>query len=421
MDTLQKVWEDVLQSECEFQKIGALLIKRKMKERGINLSPTQTSCIEDALANNKLNSFTLDLTPDQEAKIHTKNQDTGFTIDISDSEGDIEKIHQDVENVLIERFPKIIDDVSEIILKSLTRESFSMIKYEAKQRRGFESRLLKKWRKPFRLLEMIQTISLEVGDDFNSEFRSQAATENDFVFDVLTRMHARACQISSEIICLLKGGFADGANARWRTLHEIAVTNSFIKEHGNEVAEKYILHDNIESYKAALIYDQNTKKLSLDPLQKDELTKLEEVKEKLILRFGKCYKENYGWASETLGKCSPIFSDIEKDVGLDYLRPYYKLASHNVHAQPKGIHFKLGLVQGQDILLAGPSNYGFTDPAQLLASSLTQITTILLTYKPNVDRLVTCNILCKLRDETANEFLKVQKRIEIEEANFSNQ
>jgi hypothetical protein len=57
MDTLQKVWEEVLQSECEFQKIGALLIKRKMKERGINLSPTQTSCIEDALANNKLNSF----------------------------------------------------------------------------------------------------------------------------------------------------------------------------------------------------------------------------------------------------------------------------------------------------------------------------------------------------------------------------
>jgi hypothetical protein len=44
---------------------------------------------------------------------------------------------------------------------------------------------------------------------------------------------------------------------------------------------------------------------------------------------------------------------------LDYLRPYYKLASHNVHAQPKGILFKLGLVQNQDILLAGPSNYGF--------------------------------------------------------------
>ena len=419
MDTLQKAWEGVLQSEFEFQKIGAILIKRKFKEKGIKLTPTQISCIEEALANNKLKSLTLDLTPDQEAKLHTKNKETNINIDISDSESDIEKIHQDIEDKLIEGFPKIIDVVSEIILKSLKHESFSMIKNEAKRRGDFESRLLKKWRKPFRLLEMIHTISLEVGDDFNSEFRSQAAIENDFVFDVLTRMHARACQISSEIICLLKAGFADGANARWRTLHEIAVTCSFIKEHGNEVAEKYILHDKIESYKAALIYEQNIKMLGLDPLQKDELAELEEVKEKLILRYGKCYKENYGWASETLGRCDPSFSDIEKDVGLDYLRPYYKLASHNVHAQPKGILFKLGLVQNQDILLAGPSNYGFTDPAQFLASSLTQITAILLTHKPNVDRLVTCNILCKLRDETANEFLKVQKRIEIEEASYS--
>ena len=419
MDTLQKAWEEVLQSEFEFKKVGAILLKRKFKEKGIKLTPTQISSIEEALANNKLGSLILELTPYQEAKLHTENKETNVNIDISDSESDIKKLRQDIGDNLIEVLPEIIDDLSEILLKSLKRESFSMIKYEAKRRGDFESRLLKEWRKPFRLLEMMHVISLEVGDDFNSEFRSQAAIENDFVFEVLTRMHARACQISSEIICLLKAGFADGANARWRTLHEISVTCLFIKEHGNEIAEKYILHDKIESYKAALIYEKNAKILGLDPLQEGELAELEEVKEKLILRYGKYFNEDYGWASETLGKCNPHFSDIEKAVGLDHLHPYYKLASHNIHAQPKGILFKIGLVQNQDILLAGPSNYGFTDPAQFLASSLTLITTTLLTYKPNIDRLVTCNILCKLRDEIANEFFKVQKKIEIEEASFS--
>lgn len=418
MDTLQKAWEEVLQSELEFQKIGAIVIGRKFREKGVKLTSTQISCIEEALANQRLKSLSLEFTPGQEAKLRAKNKETNITIDLSDSESDIETFHREINDKLTEGFPKIINVVSEIILKDLKRESFSMIRYETKRRKDFESRLLKEWRKPFRLLEMIQAISLEVGDDFNSEFRSQAAIENDFVFDVLTRMHARACQISSEIICLLKAGFADGANARWRTLHEIAVTCSFIKEHGNEVAEKYILHDKIESYKAALLYEQYEKMLGLEPLQKDELAKLEAVKNNLISRYGKSYKEDYGWASETLGINCPHFSDIEKDVTLDYLRPYYKLASHNIHAQPKGILFKMGLVQNQDILLAGPSNYGFTDPAQFLASSLTQITTDLLTYKPNVDRLVTCNILCKLRDETANEFLKVQKKIEVEENNL---
>ena len=113
----------------------------------------------------------------------------------------------------------------------------------------------------------------------------------------------------------------------------------------------------------------------------------------MISRFGSPYRNNYGWAAEVLSTDDPNFSQIERNSGLDHLRPYYKLASHNVHANPKGIMFKMGLLgNSQDILLAGPSNFGFTDPAQGTVYSLGLITITLVTMKPTIDNLIISNI-----------------------------
>lgn len=88
------------------------------------------------------------------------------------------------------------------------------------------------------------------------------------------------------------------------------------------------------------------------------------------------------------------------------------MASHNVHANPKGVLFKLGL-QGctDDILLAGPSNAGLADPGHLTAISLTQVTTTLLTTRPNLDRLVASRILLKLTDEIGETFWVADRRL----------
>ena len=260
---------------------------------------------------------------------------------------------------------------------------------------------------------MFIVIALETGENFNNEFRNNEAERNNFVLEALTRLHARSCQVASEVLVLLKSGYADGAHARWRSLHELTAVASFIKTHGNETAERYLLHDNIESLKAANLYQKHYKALGDEPIPQEEYDLIQEVCSKLIARFGKSYKNNYGWASLALNKDDPTFSDIEEKSGLDHLRPYYKLASHNVHANPKGIMFKLGLLQNtNNILLTGPSNVGFTDPAQGTAISLGNITIALITSKPTIDNLVLSNILLKLTSEIGEEFLKVQKEIE---------
>jgi hypothetical protein len=271
----------------------------------------------------------------------------------------------------------------------------------------------------FDLLEAFWVLAYEAGDKFNNDFRKDEAKAGNYVFECLTRLHARACQIASEVISLLKGGFADGAHARWRSLHEIAVVASFIKTHGNDVAERYLLHDNIESYKAACLYNKYYEVLQDEPIPQDEFDSIKKIRDDLIARFGSPFKNNYGWASTVLSNDDPNFSDIERNSGLDHLRPYYKLASHNVHANPKGIMFKMGLLgNSQDILLAGPSNFGFTDPAQGTVYSLGLVTITLITTKPTIDNLVLSNIILSFGSEIGDEFYRVQKEIEEGDATF---
>jgi len=303
------------------------------------------------------------------------------------------------------------EKISIILLNSLKRTSKKQLKLRRKDFSKFESRLKKRWEKAFDLLEMLIAISLETGGNFNNELREKASSENDIVFDVLTRLQARACQISSEILVLLQTGYADGAYARWRSLHEVVVA-LLISSHGNDLAEKYLLHDTIESYKASLIYQEHHKDLGIDPLTNDDISELKKSYNELINRFGKVYDKDYGWAYPIINRENITFRDIEKAVGLKHLRPYYKMACHNVHANSKGIFFKLGIYpDSEDILLAGPSNMGLVDPGHSTALSLAQITISLLTHSINLDRLVISKILLNLQDEIGVAFLDAQALI----------
>ena len=42
----------------------------------------------------------------------------------------------------------------------------------------------------------------------------------------------------------------------WRSLHEMAVVASLIQQHGQELAERYLLHENIQQYKLACAYQE---------------------------------------------------------------------------------------------------------------------------------------------------------------------
>ena len=63
---------------------------------------------------------------------------------------------------------------------------------------------------------------------------------------------------------------------------------------------------------------------------------LERDVDKLKEQFGDDFRHDYGWAAKALDRSRVSFADIEEAVRLDYMRPYYRAASEQVHASARG-------------------------------------------------------------------------------------
>ena len=144
----------------------------------------------------------------------------------------------------------------------------------------------------------------------------------------MVRHHARSCQIAQEILCLLKSGYADGAHARWRALHEVNATSMFIAKHGKECAERYYFHNIVDSYISMGEHKKYEDRLQEKAASDDDIAACKIRYDTLLKKYGNKFSDQYGWAAHVFPNHKRIgFGAIEKDVGLDHMRPYYRWAS----------------------------------------------------------------------------------------------
>ena len=313
----------------------------------------------------------------------------------------------DIEQLIADVTPEAV----RLMKSTLQKSAKKMLKEHRTLASGFEKRNIKRWSKAFDLLETHIVICTEAGEDFNSSYRATAVDSNDLVFDIVVRHHARACHIAQEILCLLKSGFADAAHARWRALHEVNATGMFIAKHGQECAERFYFHDIVDSYDGMLEHKKYEDRLQEKAASPEEIESCKVEYDKVIARYGKKFGDHYGWASNIFPKHSRVgFTAIEKDVGLDHMRPYYKWASQNVHSGSKGMRNRLGLCEAkEDVLLVGQSNSGMIDPAHATAISLSQITCTLLMLEPTLDHIVLMTIIDGYQEDIGSTFLEVEE------------
>jgi hypothetical protein len=199
-----------------------------------------------------------------------------------------------------------------------------------------------RWGKPLGQMRMLLTMAREWGQWAYTRQNSSKSTGKVVLKDILTRQHARACQVTDEILCLLENGFADGAMAGWRTLHEIAVVASVISRHGEEIAKRYLAHQAVESKRAMTRYLDCYRQLGYKPLPVREMKKIERDYDAVIAKYGQVFKTDWGWAAEHLKKKRPSFTDLEAEAGRAEMRSYYQMGNDNVHAGTKSIVRKIG-------------------------------------------------------------------------------
>ena len=266
---------------------------------------------------------------------------------------------------------------------------------ESKQARvRFEEALGEYWREPLDLLDLFIQAVTEAEMGFIQSFHDDAVASKDEVHNALTRLLGRGCLVARATLALLRGGYADDAHARWRSLHELAVTAIFISNNGQELAERYMLHAAVERQKLASDLQKFQSFSGVNTVPPEYIENNQAERGRLVKRFGKSFGKDFGWAACLFGGRAPTMRDIEKRVGFDHLRVLYRLSSHNVHAGAQGTIYKLGLnLYDGEAHLVAPSMMGLDIAGQSTAMSLFLIALALLNTKPTEDNQVVLGVL----------------------------
>jgi len=321
-----------------------------------------------------------------------------------------EEIEDIAAKAVQEALPKVIEDIH----RELHRDAPEMLFWRRRFGRGFRERLLHRWQAGFDLLEMLGVICLETGEIIVRDTPQGLDESERPRFEALMRLHARACLTFEEIVCLLKNGYADGALARWRALHEIATVAMFIAESPVEVSIRFLEHRHIECWGRMQKYQEYSERCGFPPYSKEEMDNAKAVAESLKERHGKGYAGDYGWATISVQGSKPTFAEIESRVGVDHLRPYYKWACERIHASCNGLYRTLGLMNEEDVMLAGPSDAGLADPAQLAAISLLHATRACHVNLSDIDLVVASCVAGKVMTKVCDTFARIQQELEEE-------
>jgi hypothetical protein len=264
---------------------------------------------------------------------------------------------------------------------------------------------------------------MECGEGVSLELGSKALEDWPTILpQVLTEIRARGCHIADQIRALLKAGFPHGADALWRTLHELDVVASVIAADGPELAERYVLHDVVTNAKDARAYQQYTEELGQDPYSDQEMAVIADAEATVLAKYGRRFKAEYGWAADAVpceNNRSPGIADLEHHAGLPHFGPYRNLGSARLHAGSKGTRLNRVQFRGSWVMRAGPTNAGLAEVAHRSLLSLCRITLTLrlqglpLTADPTP--LITVIAILELADDAGTEFARVEEELRQEE------
>jgi hypothetical protein len=420
MGVLQKEFDHIFEELCTNESLRVMLMRHVAEARGLNLTDEQVQTLAKAIN-------------DQSGQDEVKIDLEGFSEDIEITSEDLEAALKKFEKDMGERAEKAVfaalDELPPGVLKSLYDDLPAALQHRRELESLFRERLFGRWKKGIDRLEMLIMIAQEAGNTYiedlnracSENHENEELAEDASMLKALIGLHVRACRIASEVVCLLQAGFADGANARWRSLHEVAVTALFLTQYAGDTADRYLNHAAIERLRAAEEYQKHCETLGYQPHTDKEMDKLRTDADALVQKYGSVFKRDYGWASHALGVTDVSFTKVEAALDTAHWRPFFKLACQSVHAGPQALNFCISTPWDTDgVLLAGPSNAGLADPGHSAAISLTLASVALFTFHPNLDSLITCKCMQQICDDVGEEFFAAHEKLK-EEMDFDSE
>jgi hypothetical protein len=297
----------------------------------------------------------------------------------------------------------IAKDASRVMLRRIRKEWPDIQAEHELNRAAFAETIDLIWGDALDKLDMLLATADSVGGQAIAATRASRSKKRIALTAALDRLHVRGCQVGTEILTLLRAGFADAAFSRWRTLHEISVVAMVLGDHGEEMAVRYLDHDVVEAQRAAEEYERCHPKAAAKRKNVAELRRIKAAYDAAIACHGSEFRTPYGWAAKHLGVDKPTFRHLEEAAVQAQMRLQYKVASYGVHAGTKGLTVSVADVFGE-----GPpgaaSIGGLQEAGVETAYSLLRLTGPLLGPQWSIDKLAGLNALITLRDDAAKAF-----------------
>ena len=414
--SLDDAFIDIIRNALTPEKVLPVLIARSLSARGITLTPANMEDLRNSIRDVPLgvDSFTVPVdetvnptfTPEELAR-HAQ--------EVADALGaNVDKFGRRLGGYIAHAMNEVAREVAPEIVTHIRKRRSRVLRRLRRERLDFQDAVQSHWRLGLDALECEIEVAIETW--FACDSRGSAEDRGGRrIKQAVGSLHSRGCQIANEVLVLLRNGYADGAHARWRSLHEVATVAWFIHSAGERTALRFIEHAVVNQAK------QLRSELSAWPARKSDrhFNKVFQAAtvevNKLKKKYGAAYAGDYGWAEMNLksGKDKgPTFLDIEKHVGMDFLRPHYGLANLSVHASALSMSFRLSLgpLDGAYVAMAGASPYGLGDPGSLTARSLLFLTLPLLNAFPSVDGVVTAKVFDLLAADAIKRFEGATKR-----------
>lgn len=282
---------------------------------------------------------------------------------------------------------------------------------EERELNRFKNNIEDRWGAGLDNLRTLLEISRQTGARAAEKLSASKARKGRRQKDTILRLHIRACQVAAEILVLMENGFADGAMARWRTLHEIAVIALILSDNNDDVAQRYIEHEAVEAKKASDRFAKDYKSLGYRPLSQKEIDRVDRKYALAISKYGQTFKTEYGWAASITGIPRPRFIDLQDLAGKGAMHSFYKMASYNVHATSKSLSQRVGNLYDDGLMIAGATNAGIDEPGVRLADSLALITYLVPGGKYKIDNAVEAFANIVLRDRAIGALIEAGQHL----------
>ena len=287
-------------------------------------------------------------------------------------------------------------DISSLLLYATVKQSFLGYKNQKESWTSIARLTQHIWKEPLELLELFITLSTQMSGAFSSEFYGKSV-----FYKTLCHLHGVACSTSLSIYTLLSHGLADHALVCWRNLYEIAVIGQYILDNPS-VAQRYHDHRYIKELQGLQALNDS------DPSQKENEKLQEDIRElegKVAeLTYESRFYRAYGWTDD---KTVNNFRDLEASIGLDPVRPIYKVASQLIHADANSVFARISLALSEynsddevDTVLFSNVPHGLALPGSWTADVLAMLNRILLQTRPS---FFPPDVFAMISNEMAND------------------